>query len=123
MNSITQNVKLRQFPLQYADKYGVTKASRKYNKPRSYIYFWRNRYGGTVSSLACQSRELHCHPREHTPEELKLIRDMYHRNPRIGLVNLWYRMQMRVYTRSIESLDRVMRREGMTADRKAKKNT
>ena len=121
MNSITQDMKFRQSLLQYADKYGVARASRKYNKTRSYIYFWRKRYDGTISSLACHSRKPHHHPREHTSEELKLIRDMHRRNPRIGLVDLWCRLRKRGYTHCIESLYRVMRREGMTADKKVKK--
>ena len=42
MNSITQDMKYRQSLLTYAQKYGVSRASRKYNKSRSYIYFWRS---------------------------------------------------------------------------------
>ena len=41
MNSITQDMKYRQSLLTFAQKYGVSRASRKYNKSRSYIYFWR----------------------------------------------------------------------------------
>ena len=32
--------------MKYAEKYGVSRASRKYNKSRSYIYFWRARWDG-----------------------------------------------------------------------------
>ena len=39
MNSITQDMKYRQSLLTYAQKYGVSRASRKYNKSRSYIYY------------------------------------------------------------------------------------
>lgn len=39
MNRITQDVKYRQSLLTHAQKYGVSRASRKYNKSRSYIYF------------------------------------------------------------------------------------
>ena len=35
--SITQDMAYRQFLMQYAEKYGVRRASRKYNKSRSYI--------------------------------------------------------------------------------------
>ena len=38
MNRITQDMKYRQSLLTYAQKYGVSRASRKYNKSRSYIY-------------------------------------------------------------------------------------
>lgn len=41
-NSITQEMKFRQAVLSYTKKNGVAKASRRYNKGRSYIYFWLN---------------------------------------------------------------------------------
>ena len=88
-NSITQDMKYRQSLMKYAEKYGVSRASRKYNKGRSYIYFWRSRWDGTVESLACQSRRPHSHPSQHTEDELKLIRDMRRRNPKLGLTELW----------------------------------
>ena len=121
MNSITQDMKYRHSLLTYAQKYGVSRAGRKYNKSRSYIYFWRARYDGSLQSLACQSRRPHSHPNQHTPEELKLISDMHRRNPKLGIVELWARMRKRGYTRTIESLWRVMRREGWTAQGEKKK--
>ena len=60
--------------MKYAEKYGVSRASRKYNKSRSYIYFWKIRWDGTVKSLACQSRRPHSHPNQHSEEELNRIR-------------------------------------------------
>ena len=121
MNSITQDMKYRQSLLTYAQKYGVSRASRKYNKSRSYIYFWRARYDGSLQSLACRSRRPHSHPNQHTQEELKLIADMHRRNPNLGIVELWARMRKRGYTRTVESLWRVMRREGWTAQAEKKK--
>ena len=105
MNSITQDMKYRQSLLTYAQKYGVSRASRKYNKSRSYIYFWRARYDGSLQSLACQSRRPHSHPNQHTPEELKLISDMHRRNPKLGIVELWARMrETRIYANHRKSL-------------------
>ena len=112
MNSITQDMKYRPSLLNYAQKFGVSRASRKYNKSRSYIYFWRARYDGSLQSLACQSRCPHRHPRQHKQEELKLIADMHRRNPRLGIVELWARMRKREHTRTVEGLWRVMRRQG-----------
>ena len=86
MNSITQDMKYRQSLLTYAQKYGVSRASRKYNKSRSYIYFWRARYDGSLQSLACQSRRSHSPPGN-------LISDMHRRNPTLGIVELWARMR------------------------------
>ena len=100
--------------MKYAEKYGVSRASRKYNKSRSYIYFWRSRWDGTEASLACQSRRPHSHPNQHTEAELKLIRDMRRRNPDLGLPELWYRLKKRGYSRRPESLFRVMRKLGLS---------
>ena len=120
-NSITQDMKYRQALMKYAEKYGVSRASRKYNKGRSYIYFWRSRWNGTVESLGCQSRRPHSHPRQHTEEELKLIRDMRRRNPKLGLTELWYRLKKRGYSRTVESLFRCMQREGLIRKQPVKK--
>ena len=98
----------KQSLMKYAEKYGVSRASRKYNRSRSYIYFWRARWDGRVESLACQSRRPHSHPNQHTEAELKLIRDMRRRDPQLGLVELWHRLKQRGYTRRPESLFRVM---------------
>ena len=121
MNSITQDMKYRQSLMNYALKYGVSRASRKYNKNRSYIYFWRKWYDGTLESLACQSRRPRSHPNQHIEAELKLIRDMHRRNPRLGIVELWSRFRNRGYSRTVESLWRVMRREGMISKAEKKK--
>ena len=111
--SITQDMAYRQSLMKYAEKYGVSRASRKYNKSRSYIYFWQPRWDGSVASLACQSRRPHSHPNQHTEAELKLIRDMRRRNPNLGMVELWHRLRKRGYIRRPESLFRVMRKLGL----------
>lgn len=107
--------------MKYAQKFGVARASRKYNKGKSYIYFWLNRYDGSIESLACRSRRPHGHPNAHTEAELKRIRDMRRRNPELGLVELWHRLKKRGYTRRVESLYRVMRKLGMFPVMKKKK--
>ena len=114
-------MKFRYSLMKYCEKYGVSRASRKYNKSRSYIYFWKKRFDGTLESLACESRRPHHHPNQHTDEELRLIRNMHRRNPRIGVVELWARLRKRGYSRCVESLWRVLRREGMTEKEKSKK--
>ena len=119
--SITQDMAYRQSLMKYAEKYGVSRASRKYNKSRSYIYFWKARWDGSVESLRCQSRRPHSHPNQHTEEELKMIRDMRRRNPDLGMVELWHRLKKRGYTRRPESLFRVMRRMGMLPQKAPKK--
>ncbi len=121
MDSITQDMKYRYSLMKYAEKYGVSRASRKYDKSRSYIYFWRKRFDGTIESLACRSRRPHSHPNQHTPEEMKLIQKMRRRNPKLGIVELWARLRSRGYTRCVESLWRVLRREGLLPEEAPKK--
>ena len=104
MNSITQDMKFRQSLMKYAEKYGVSRASRKYNKTRSYIYFWKSRWDGSVESLATQSRKPHHHPNEHTEAEIKLIKDHRRRCPDLELPELWHRLRKKGYSRCITSL-------------------
>ena len=120
-NSITQDMAYRQSLMKFAQKYGVSRASRKYNKSRSYIFFWRSRWDGSVESLACQSRRPHSHSNQHTEAELKLIRDMRRRNPHLGMVELWHRLRKRGYTRCPESLFHTMRKMGMFPPAEKKK--
>ena len=112
--SITQDMAYRQSLMKYAEKYGVSHASRKYNKSRSYIYFRKRRRDGSTAFLTCQSRQPHSHPNQHTETELKLIRDMRRRNPQLGMIKPWHRLrqwghredQKRFYSvRSFCSLD------------------
>ena len=88
MNSITQDMRYRQSLLEYARKYGVAKASRKYNRARSYVYFWEAWYDGSLESLRPHSKRPHSNPRQHTQEEIKLIEDMRRRNPTLGMIEL-----------------------------------
>lgn len=97
MTSITQDMKFRQSLMKYSRKYGVSRASRKYNKARSYIYFWLNRWDGNIQSLATQSKRPHHHPNEHTPEEIALIRRFCKRNPELEITELWHRLKKKGY--------------------------
>ena len=121
MKSITQNMKYLQSLMSFAEKYGVKAASRKYNRARSFIYFWRKRWDGTPESLCCRSKRPHSHPNQHTEEELRLICNMRRRNPNLGIIELWCRLRERGYTRCVESLYRVMKREGMMPQKKKEK--
>ncbi|MRS05164.1 transposase [bacterium] len=110
MNTITQDMKYRHSLVNFAMKHGVSRASRKYDKARSYIYFWLNRYDGSLQSLAVRSRRPRSHPLQHRPEEITLITNMRRRSPSLGLVEFWCRLRERGYTRHIVSLYRVMHR-------------
>ena len=115
MTSITQDMKYRLSLIKYAEKYGVTKAAIRYKTNRQYIYRWKRRYDGTIESLRCRSSRPHHHPNQHTPEEIKLIRDVIRRNPHAGLVILWVKLMQRGYKRSITGLYRFLRKQGILA--------
>jgi transposase InsO family protein len=106
-------MKYRGSIVRYAQDKGVTKASRKYNKTRSYIYYWLNRYDGTIASLANRSRRPHSHPNQQNHEEIKLVRDMRRRNPSLGLMEFWFKLRERGYQRHYVSLFRLMLRLGL----------
>lgn len=36
--------------MKYAENYGVNRPSRKYSKSRSYIYFWKSQWDGSVGA-------------------------------------------------------------------------
>ena len=120
MTKITQEAKYRQSLTKYAERNEVTAASRKYNKSRSYIYFWKARWDGSEHSLMNRSRQPHSHPRQHTETELEQIRNLRRRNPGLGLFELWYRLRNRGYERHFVSLYRVMRRLELLPDKKPK---
>ena len=110
MATISQDMRFRLSLIRYAEKYGVSQAARKYKTNRQYVYRWKNRYDGSWESLRDHSRRPHHHPNSHTPDELKLIRDMRRRNPHAGLVVFWVKLRQRGYTRSITGLYRVLKR-------------
>ena len=115
MKTVTQTILYRQALIKYSEKYGVTKAAIRYKTNRQYIYRWKNRYDGTLESLADRSHRPHHHPNEHTADELKLIADMRKRNANAGLVVFWVKLRQRGYTRSITGLYRLLRRQGELA--------
>ena len=58
MASITEEMRFRPRLCEYAIKYGVTKAARKYHTNRQL-----KKYDGSVRSLALKSRKPHCSPK------------------------------------------------------------
>ena len=121
MKTDLQICKYRQSFIKYAIRYTVTQAARRYKVNRQYIYRWMHRYDGTMDSLMDQSRRPHHHPNEHTPKEIKLIKDMRRRNPKDGLTTFWVKLMRRGYTRHQSSLYRVMKRLDMKMSPKKKR--
>ena len=103
-NSITQKLKYKQSVIKFSFKYGVTKAAIKFEENRRTIYRWIERYDGTLESLKDKSRRPHSHPKEHTEEEKKMIKNYKRNNKETGLVVLWVKLRKAGYTRSVTSL-------------------
>ena len=91
MASITEEMRFRQRLCEYAIKYGVTKAARKYHTNRQFVYRQLKKYDGSVRRLALKSRKPHCSPKAHTEDELALIKRMLKRNGIYGLAEVYVR--------------------------------
>lgn len=119
---ITQQMRYRLSLIKYANKHGISKASRVYNTNRQYIYRWMNRYDGTILSLSNKSKRPKSHPNQHTLNELKLIKDMFKKNENTGLVVFWVKLKQRGYKRSISSLYHQLKKLDLKFNNKKKKS-
>lgn len=115
-------MRYRESLIKYANKHGISKASRVYNTNRQYIYRWKNRYDGTILSLSNKSRRPKSHPNQHTLNELKLIKDMFKKNESTGLVVFWVKLKQRGYKRSISSLYHQLKKLDLKFNNKKKKS-
>ena len=111
-SSITEEMRYRQRLCEYAIKNGVTKAARKYQTNRQFVYRQLERYDGNVRSLALRSRKPCTNPNAHTEEELILIQNMLKRNGKYGLAEVYVRCRSRGYRRSFGSMCRQIRKRG-----------
>lgn len=121
-HSITEEMRFRQRLCEYAKKYGVTKAARKYQTNRQFTYRQLSRYDGTVQSLALRSRRPHNSPKAHTEKELDLIKRMLKRNGIYGYAEVYVRCRNRGYTRSFGSMCRQIRKNGYRRPRIRRKS-
>lgn len=124
MDSITQNQKntKRYLPHDLKTKENAVKTylnngdieytCRKYHISRSSLWRWVKKYDGTKESLEDKSHKpKRRHPKSHTNQEIRWIRNYVRRNPRITLCELWAKLKReKGYTRKITSLYRVMKR-------------
>ena len=121
MNSITQDIIFKQSVVEYSLKHGVTEAAKRYKQHRKTIYRWIEKYDGTRKSLVNKSRRPHSHPKQHTEEEIKMIKKYKAQNKDAGLVVLWIKLMRNGYSRSITSLYRVMQKLGIYKKAPSKK--
>ena len=117
MTSIAQNK--RYFPHQistklyavamYRKERDISLVCRKYHVSKASLMRWNKAYDGTKESLMCKSHKPHSkHPRAHTEEELKWIKDYHHRNPNISICEMYGKLlEDKGYSRHPGSLYRI----------------
>ena len=112
MKSITEEMRFRQRLCEYALKYGVKRAARRYHTNRQFVYRQLKKYDGDVRSLVLKSRKPHKSPNAHNEEELDLIQRMLKRNGIYGLAEVYVRCKKNGYTRSFGSMCKQIRKRG-----------
>ncbi len=102
---ITEEMRVRQRAVEYAIKYeNNSKSARKYHTSRQQIKRWRDKYDGTVGSLANKSRRPKSHPNQHTNEELALLKTKYKKFKIDGLAQVYVEAKKLGYSRSYDSM-------------------
>lgn len=112
MTSITEKMRYRRRLCEYALKYGVTKAARRYPTYRKFAYRQLEKYDGSVRSLALRSRKPEHSTKAHTEEGFVLIQRMLKRNCRYNLAEVYARCRAKGYTGSFENMRRRIRKYG-----------
>lgn len=109
MGKITEEMRFRQRMCEYARRHGLTKAARRYQTNREFVYRQLKKYDGTVRSLGLRSRRPHHSPNVRRESELRQIRKMLKRNGVYGLAEVYVRCCSKGYTRSFGSMCRQIR--------------
>lgn len=96
----------------YLNNGDIEYTCRKYHISRYSLWRWVKKYDGTKESLEDKSHKPKTrHPKSHTNQEIRWIRNYVRRNPRITLCELWAKLKReKGYTKKITSLYRVMKR-------------
>ena len=96
----------------YLNNGDIEHTCRKYHISRISLWRWVKKYDGTKEGLEDKSHKPKTrHPKSHTNQEIRWIRNYVRRNPRITLCELWAKLKReKGYRRKITSLYRVMKR-------------
>ena len=108
---VTEEMHFRKRVCEYAIKHGNNAlAARKYHTSRQQVHRWLQRYDGTEQSLGYRSRRPKGHPKEHSKEELELIKKTYTRYGFEGLAEVYVKCQEKGYDRSYGSMCKQIRK-------------
>lgn len=119
---ITEEMRFRQRLCEYALKKGATKAARKYQVNRMFVYRHLKKYDGTVQSLSFKSRRPRTSPNKHSKEELDLIFNTYAEHGLYGNAEVYVRLLEIGYNRSFGSMCMQIRKKGLKSLNKSKKS-
>ncbi len=101
----------------YRSGHSVDFVCRRYHISKSSLMRWNKLFDGTRESLLDKShRPKTPHPKAHTEQELKWIRDLHRRNPHISVCELYGKLRTeKGYSRHPGSLYRIYVRLGYTS--------
>ena len=78
----------------YMNNGDIEYTCRKYHISRISLWRWMKKYDGTKESLEDKSHKPKTrHPKSHTNQEIRWIRNYVRRNPRITLCELWAKLK------------------------------
>ena len=118
MSSISEIYRVRQRAIEYAIKHNNnSKAAVKYKTSCQQIKRWR----GTVQSLLPKSRRPKSHPSQHTQEEVELVMKKYKKFGYEGLAEVYVKARKEGYSRTYDSMCRIIRKMKGNAKEKPKK--
>lgn len=122
MSIITEEMRYRKRVVEYAIKYNNNaQAARRYHTSRMQVKRWRDKYDGSWKSLKNRSRRPHSHPKQHTQDELKLIKKTYQRYGHEGLAQVYVECDKRGYERSYDRMCKQIRDRKWNKNRKKSK--
>lgn len=101
----------------YRTGVGISFVCRRYHISKSSLLRWNKKFDGTKESLIDKSHKPKSkHPKAHTDEELKWIRDYHRRNPKISVCELYGKLRAnKGYSRHPGSLYRIYRQLGFSS--------
>lgn len=108
MSIITEEMREREKMCQVVQKYGVTKAARRYKTNRQFFYRQLAKYDETLARLKIRSRRHHSHPKQHTSEGIDQITRVCKRYARGGLAEVYAQLIKRAYSRCFSSMKKMI---------------
>jgi len=113
----SNKVQLRLKIVKYAMKFGVSAAAREFGTTRVTVRKWRNRFDGSLGSLADHSKAPKRIPHKLSPKQEQELLEYRKRFPRWGPDRIKAQFDLHYSTKTIA---RVFRQNGLTKHRKKK---